>query len=97
MKVDVQLNGEYPKGVRPDLSVDGTIDLEHLSNILYVGRPAYGQADSTVGMFRLMPNGRSGSDAGEVRPDIGESDRNCGRFAGRRSGDSLGHVGLGCI
>ena len=59
VKVDVQLNGEYPKGVRPDLSVDGTIDLEHLSNILYVGRPAYGQADSTVGMFRLMPNGEA--------------------------------------
>ncbi len=59
VKVDVQLNGEYPKGVRPDLSVDGTIDLEHLNNILYVGRPAYGQADSTVGMFRLMPNGEA--------------------------------------
>ena len=59
VKVDVQLNGEYPKGVRPDLSVDGTIDLEHLKNILYVGRPAYGQADSTVGMFRLMPNGEA--------------------------------------
>jgi HlyD family secretion protein len=59
VKVDVQLNGEYPKGVRPDLSVDGTIDLEHLTNILYVGRPAYGQADTTVGMFRLMMNGEA--------------------------------------
>ena len=59
VKVDVQLNGEYPKGVRPDLSVDGTIDLEHLTNILYVGRPAYGQADTTVGMFRLMANGEA--------------------------------------
>ncbi|HLH32320.1 MAG TPA: HlyD family efflux transporter periplasmic adaptor subunit [Terriglobia bacterium] len=59
VKVDVQLNGEYPKGARPDLSVDGTIDLERLVNVLYVGRPAYGQADSTVGMFKLMPNGEA--------------------------------------
>jgi HlyD family secretion protein len=59
VKVDVQLNGEYPKGARPDLSVDGTIDLERLTNVLYVGRPAYGQADSTVGMFKLMPNGEA--------------------------------------
>jgi HlyD family secretion protein len=51
VKIDVQLNGEYPKGVRPDLSVDGTIDLERLSNVLYVGRPAYGQAESTVGVL----------------------------------------------
>jgi len=59
VKVDVQLNGEYPKGARPDLSVDGTIDLERLTNVLYVGRPAYGQADSTVGMFKLMLNGEA--------------------------------------
>src|SRR5262249_33236296 len=59
VKVDVQLNGEYPKAARPDLSVDGTIDLERLTNVLYVGRPAYGQADSTVGMFKLMLNGEA--------------------------------------
>src|SRR5215510_9164376 len=59
VKVDVQLNGEYPKGTRPDLSVDGTIDIERLVNVLYVGRPAYGQADSTVGIFKLMPNGEA--------------------------------------
>ena len=41
--VDVKLEGEMPKGVRPDLSVDGTITLESLSNVLYVGRPAFGQ------------------------------------------------------
>src|SRR4029079_8268912 len=55
--VDVTLNGELPPGARPDLSIDGTIELERLSNVLYVGRPALGQEKSTVGMFRLDPNG----------------------------------------
>ena len=59
VKIDVHLNGELPKGARPDLSVDGTIQLEHLSNVLYIGRPAYGQSDSTVGMFKLTPNGEA--------------------------------------
>src|SRR5436190_873422 len=45
--VDVTLTGELPKGARPDLSVDGTIDLERLDNVLYVGRPAFGQESST--------------------------------------------------
>lgn len=53
--VDVALDGELPRGARPDLSVDGTIDIERLSNVMYVGRPAYGQPESTVGMFRLQP------------------------------------------
>ncbi len=72
VKVDVQLNGEYPKGARPDLSVDGTIDIERLTNVLYVGRPAYGQADSTVGVFRLMPNG----EANRVQVKLGRSSVN---------------------
>src|SRR6266481_2151044 len=55
VKVDVQLNGEYPKGVRPDLSVDGTIEVERLPDVMYVGRPAYGQADTTVSMFKWRP------------------------------------------
>ena len=59
VKVDVHLNGEYPKGARPDLSVDGIIQLERLINVLYIGRPAYGQGDSTVGMFKVMPNGEA--------------------------------------
>ncbi|MDQ3522639.1 MAG: efflux RND transporter periplasmic adaptor subunit [Gemmatimonadota bacterium] len=54
--VDVRLEGELPKGARPDLSVDGTIDIERLENVMYVGRPAYGQAESTVGMFRVAPD-----------------------------------------
>ncbi|MGE0865849.1 MAG: efflux RND transporter periplasmic adaptor subunit [Vicinamibacterales bacterium] len=53
--VDVALEGELPRGARPDLSVDGTIELERLDNVLYVGRPAFGQEQSTVGLFRLDP------------------------------------------
>jgi HlyD family secretion protein len=51
--VDVALEGELPRGARPDLSVDGTIELERLDNVLYVGRPAFGQEQSTVGLFKL--------------------------------------------
>ncbi len=54
--VDVKLQGELPKGARPDLSVDGTIELERLNDVLYVGRPAFGQPDSLVGMFKVDPN-----------------------------------------
>ena len=56
--VDVALLGELPKGARPDLNIDGTIELERLANILYVGRPASGQERSQVGLFRLTPNGQ---------------------------------------
>src|SRR6201984_1189448 len=55
--VDVTLTGELPKGARPDLSVDGTIDLEKLENVLYVGRPAFGQENSTISLFKLDTNG----------------------------------------
>ena len=55
--VDVKLTGEIPKGARPDLSVDGTIDLERLDNVLYVGRPAFGQENSTISLFKLNPDG----------------------------------------
>ncbi len=59
--VDVKLTGELPKGARPDLSVDGTIDLEKLTDVLYVGRPAFGQEDSTISMFKLDPSGNGAS------------------------------------
>jgi HlyD family secretion protein len=55
--VDVALDSALPQGARPDLSVDGTIDLEKMNNVLYVGRPAFGQEQSTVGMFKLEPDG----------------------------------------
>lgn len=57
--VDVRLISELPRGARPDLSVDGTIQIEYLSDVLYVSRPAYGQANSTVGMFKLQDNGEA--------------------------------------
>src|SRR3989441_4100400 len=78
VKVEVQLNGEYPKGVRPDLSVDGTIDVERLSDVMYVGRPAYGQTDSTVGMFKCLsgdPMCRNG-EAVRVQVKLGRSSVN---------------------
>ncbi len=56
--VDVAFDEPLPKGARPDLSVDGTIELERLDNVVYVGRPAFGQENNTVGMFRLL-NGTS--------------------------------------
>ena len=59
--VDVSLEGEMPRGARPDLSVDGTIQVERLDDVLHVGRPAYGQANSAVGLFRLTPDGTEAS------------------------------------
>lgn len=55
--VDVSLTGELPRGARPDLSVDGTIELERLDNVIYVGRPAFGQERSTVNIFKLDAEG----------------------------------------
>jgi HlyD family secretion protein len=55
VKVDAAIDGELPKGARPDLTVDGTIELERLNDVVYVGRPAFGQENSTVGMFKLVP------------------------------------------
>jgi HlyD family secretion protein len=57
--VDVILDGELPSGARPDLSVDGTIQLEKLENVIYVGRPAFGQENSTVGLFKLTGDGEA--------------------------------------
>jgi multidrug efflux pump subunit AcrA (membrane-fusion protein) len=56
--VEVALDGALPKGARPDLSVDGTIEIERLNDVLHVGRPAYGQGESTVGLFKLDDDGR---------------------------------------
>ncbi len=53
--VDVSLEGALPAGARPDLSVDGVIQLERLENVLQVERPAFGQEDQTVGLFKLIP------------------------------------------
>jgi multidrug resistance efflux pump len=56
--VDVELEGPLPLGARPDLSVDGTIDLERMTDVLYVGRPAFGNENSTISLFRVDPDGK---------------------------------------
>jgi HlyD family secretion protein len=56
--VDVALGGSLPSGARPDLTIDGTIELERLADVLSVGRPAQGQGETKVGLFRLEPDGR---------------------------------------
>ena len=56
--VDVRLVGELPQGARPDLSVDGTVELERLAEVVFVGRPVFGQAHSTVSLFRLDEDGK---------------------------------------
>lgn len=59
--VDLKLTGELPRGARPDLSVDGTIELERLDDVVFVGRPAFGQEKTTVGLFRLEADGHHAS------------------------------------
>jgi RND family efflux transporter MFP subunit len=61
--VDVELLGGLPQGARPDLSVDGTIDLDRMTDVLYVGRPALGNENSTISLFRLAPDGKSATRA----------------------------------
>jgi HlyD family secretion protein len=56
--VDAELIGTLPEGLRTDLSVDGTIDLERMKDVLYVGRPAFGNENSTITLFRLDPDGK---------------------------------------
>jgi multidrug resistance efflux pump len=73
VQVEVALEGQLPRGARADLSVDGTIEIERLENVLYVGRPAYGQAESTVGIFRVDPEGTT---ARRVNVKLGRSSVN---------------------
>jgi hypothetical protein len=68
VSVDVALDGALPPGARPDLTVDGTIEIERLADVLYVGRPAYGQGNTSVELFRLEPDGRM---ANRVRVQLG--------------------------
>jgi HlyD family secretion protein len=85
--VDVKLTGELPKGARPDLSVDGTIDLERLDNVLYVGRPAFGQENSTISLFKLDAQGR---EATRVPVKVGrESVNSIQIFEGLHEGDTV--------
>jgi HlyD family secretion protein len=71
--VDVLLEGDLPRGARPDLSVDGTIQLEKLDDVVFVGRPAFGQERSTVGIFKLT---EGGDYAERTRVELGRSSVN---------------------
>jgi FKBP-type peptidyl-prolyl cis-trans isomerase len=85
--VDVALTGDLPSGAVPDLSVDGTIDLERMSNVLYVGRPAYGQEKSTIGMFKLEPDGKT---ADRIQVTLGRSSVNTVEILnGLKEGDQV--------
>jgi HlyD family secretion protein len=59
--VDVELLGALPDGSRPDLTVDGSIDLERMKDVLYVGRPALGNENSTLSLFKVDPDGKGAS------------------------------------
>jgi HlyD family secretion protein len=72
VQVDVDLEGKLPPGARPDLSVDGTIEIERLPDVLYVGRPAFGQPDSEVRLYKLDDNGV----ASRVPVELGKSSVN---------------------
>jgi HlyD family secretion protein len=71
--VDVALGGTLPKGARPDLTVDGTIELERLEDVLFVGRPAQGQPESLVGLFRLAADT---GEASRVKVKLGRASVN---------------------
>jgi HlyD family secretion protein len=85
--VDVKLTGDLPKGARPDLSVDGTIDLERLDDVLYVGRPAFGQENSTISLFKLDPDSKG---AVRVPVKVGRASVNSIQvLAGLHEGDTV--------
>lgn len=85
--VDVTMTEELPRGSRPDLSVDGTIELERLDDVIYVGRPAFGQERSTVGMFKLEGDGNY---ATRVQVQLGRSSVNTIEVvAGLQPGDRV--------
>jgi HlyD family secretion protein len=84
--VDVTLDGPLPNGAVPDLSIDGTIELERLDRVLYVGRPAFGQEHGVVSLFKVDATGsaatripvrlgRSSVDSVEVVDGLAEGDR----------------------
>jgi HlyD family secretion protein len=85
--VDVALEGELPRGARPDLSVDGTIELERLNDILFVGRPAFGQEQSTVGLFTCAAEG---NEATRAQVQLGRSSVNTIEIlGGLKEGDAV--------
>jgi HlyD family secretion protein len=86
VRVDITLTGPLPDGARPDLNVEGTIEIERLANVLYVGRPTFGQPESTVGLFKIDPEsgiatrvsvklGRSSVKSVEIVAGLNEGDQ----------------------
>ncbi|MYD87501.1 MAG: HlyD family efflux transporter periplasmic adaptor subunit [Acidobacteria bacterium] len=71
--VDVALDGALPRGARPDLTVDGTIELERMDDILFVGRPVFGQEESVVSLFRMEADG---AHASRMRVSLGRASVN---------------------
>jgi len=85
--VDVKLDGPLPKGARPDLTVDGTVELERLESVLYVGRPASGQEESAITLFKID---RDGVTAHRVKVKLGRSSVNTIEIIeGLAEGDSV--------
>lgn len=85
--VDVALEGTLPAGARPDLSVDGTIDLDRMGDVLYVGRPAFGNENSTISLFRV---GSDGKVATRVPVKVGRASvNNIQVLAGLEPGDTV--------
>jgi HlyD family secretion protein len=85
--VDVSLPDELPRGAVPDLSVDGTIELERLPDVLFMGRPAFGQEQSVVGLFKISPDGAS---AERVQVKLGRSSVNTVEvLSGLKVGDQV--------
>ena len=74
--VDVFLTGPLPKGARPDLSVDGTIELERLDDVIYVGRPAFGQERSSVNLFKANGSNLTATEAARTQVQLGRSSVN---------------------
>jgi HlyD family secretion protein len=71
--VDVALLGPMPEGARPELSVDGTIQIERLRDVVYVDRPVSGEPDTTIGLFKIEPDGKG---AGRVNVKLGRASVN---------------------
>ncbi|MBV9886593.1 MAG: HlyD family efflux transporter periplasmic adaptor subunit [Acidobacteria bacterium] len=85
--VDVGIDDPLPLGARADLSVDGTITLENLKDVLYVGRPVHGQTDATISLFKVMPDD---SDAERVNVKLGRSSVNTVEIlSGLKVGDKV--------
>ncbi len=85
--VDIGLDGPLPSGARPDLSVEGTIEINRLPDVLYVGRPVHGEPDTTVGLFKLVDDGKA---AERVQVTLGRTSVNTVEITkGLQAGDQV--------